>query len=468
MHGHIEPFQLRDNLGAYIKRFDYLMLTNGIGDDADKLSHLLTLGGPAIGALVETLRGTDERYAPTYDVITALLLHTTRPPSPSASPPSSPPASPLASPSSSLNPVAERVKFHTRNQQPHETAAVFVAAVRKLATTCDFGDFLESALVDRIVAGVLNDDLRNRLLDEPPSLSVDRAEQIVVEFVAPSVAPLATTSSSLSVGRHRCAPPTADVYTDIRESGMLNWLLDDEYCASVQRVLLEQASVKREQRGSLAQCSVETTEVQFESLERAALEEADEEDVELTTFEEEMRRPMPCVEMQELIRSVARRVADDFDQCVATQQQETSFMVWRPAAPETIVSGREVASGSSGILSPPRIGYFLDRMRDDGGAVHKEPESGSSATFSPPRIGGFLDRMQHDAAKREPQSDPSGIFSPPRMGYLLERRMQDDEYDDEDDAPRAGSSGVQDKCFICCVLGHSPADCPINPSKRQG
>ena len=61
--------------------------------------------------------------------------------------------------------IAERYKFNTRNQREEESISEYMANLRKLATTCKFGTFLEDALRDRFVCGVKSAELRDRLLN---------------------------------------------------------------------------------------------------------------------------------------------------------------------------------------------------------------------------------------------------------------------------------------------------------------
>ena len=62
--------------------------------------------------------------------------------------------------------IAERFVFHQRSQQPNESAAVYVAELRRLATNCTFGDFLDEALRDRFVCGLRTVAMQKRLLTE--------------------------------------------------------------------------------------------------------------------------------------------------------------------------------------------------------------------------------------------------------------------------------------------------------------
>ena len=68
--------------------------------------------------------------------------------------------------------IAERFHFYRRNQDSSESIAEYVAELRRLATTCSFGDHLDEALRDRIVCGVHSETIQKRLLSEPePSLA---------------------------------------------------------------------------------------------------------------------------------------------------------------------------------------------------------------------------------------------------------------------------------------------------------
>ena len=63
--------------------------------------------------------------------------------------------------------IAERYHFHKRNQAVGESIADYDVALRKLATNCKFGDYLEDALRDRFVCGLSNEAIQRRLLSEP-------------------------------------------------------------------------------------------------------------------------------------------------------------------------------------------------------------------------------------------------------------------------------------------------------------
>lgn len=62
------------------------------------------------------------------------------------------------------NETYERYCFNKRDQVPDETFDAFLANLRTLAKSCNFGVLEDSLLRDRIVCGILDNDLRRRLL----------------------------------------------------------------------------------------------------------------------------------------------------------------------------------------------------------------------------------------------------------------------------------------------------------------
>ena len=72
----------------------------------------------------------------------------------------------------STNVLTHRYTFHRRNQGPNESIAEYVAELRRLASPCTFGTFLEQALRDRLVFGMRSESIQKRLLTEKePTLS---------------------------------------------------------------------------------------------------------------------------------------------------------------------------------------------------------------------------------------------------------------------------------------------------------
>ena len=56
--------------------------------------------------------------------------------------------------------IAERFKFHKRSQCEVETVAEYVVALKQFSTYCEFGDFLNDALRDRLVCGLYKESIQ--------------------------------------------------------------------------------------------------------------------------------------------------------------------------------------------------------------------------------------------------------------------------------------------------------------------
>ena len=62
--------------------------------------------------------------------------------------------------------IAERFHFHRRSQHPGESIAEYMAELRRLSVHCEFGDYLNQALRDRLVCGLRSETIQKRLLSE--------------------------------------------------------------------------------------------------------------------------------------------------------------------------------------------------------------------------------------------------------------------------------------------------------------
>ena len=71
--------------------------------------------------------------------------------------------------------ITERFRFYKRHQQPSETVTTYLAELRRLASTCEFGKFLNEALCDRLVCGLREETMQRRLLAEPRLVDLKQA-----------------------------------------------------------------------------------------------------------------------------------------------------------------------------------------------------------------------------------------------------------------------------------------------------
>ena len=114
--------------------------------------------------------------------------------------------------------TVQRHKFHSRVRGEGESVATFVSELRSIATFCNFGDRLDEMLRDRIMCGIANKKIQDRLLSESKldfkkameiSLSLEEAAKRAKEL-QPPVKPPADVHQVKHYGKndgivcHRC------------------------------------------------------------------------------------------------------------------------------------------------------------------------------------------------------------------------------------------------------------------------
>ena len=75
--------------------------------------------------------------------------------------------------------IAERFRFHKRNQRSGESISEYCIAIQKLSEHCDFGTTLNTALRDRLVCGLANEYIQRKLLADA-DLTYDQAKAIAL------------------------------------------------------------------------------------------------------------------------------------------------------------------------------------------------------------------------------------------------------------------------------------------------
>ena len=79
--------------------------------------------------------------------------------------------------------ITEHFHFHRCNQGSGESVTEYVVELRRLATHCQFGEYLDEALRDRLVCGMRNTATQKRLLSEP-ELSLKKAIELSQAYEA--------------------------------------------------------------------------------------------------------------------------------------------------------------------------------------------------------------------------------------------------------------------------------------------
>ena len=118
--------------------------------------------------------------------------------------------------------IAKRFKFFKRVQQDKESLADYLAELRTLAKTCNFGNYLDTALCDQLVCGMRDQKTQKELLciqDLTIAIATECAKAAEtdtgVESRSSSSKPLAQTikaatrvSQVWKAGTHRCNMPS--------------------------------------------------------------------------------------------------------------------------------------------------------------------------------------------------------------------------------------------------------------------
>ena len=134
----------KEDFDSYLERFERWLSANDIdaGKNADVFVSVL---GPTEYGLLKNLVAPKKVSEETYDSLTkAMSLH--------------------FKPKPIL--IAERFRFYKRQQKQDESVSEYILALKKLASTCDFGQFLNDALRDKFVCGLLGERYHKRLLSE--------------------------------------------------------------------------------------------------------------------------------------------------------------------------------------------------------------------------------------------------------------------------------------------------------------
>ena len=123
-------------------------------------SILLTVCGQKMYGLIRNLTSPQKPSDKSYDELKALIAQHLKP-------------KPLA--------IAERFRFYQRNQGKQETVSQYVAELRKLSEHCDFGEFLNQALRDRLVCGLSSVATQRKLLAED-KLDLKKAMEVAISM----------------------------------------------------------------------------------------------------------------------------------------------------------------------------------------------------------------------------------------------------------------------------------------------
>ena len=143
--GKIDVFQPESEVfSTYLERIELYFEANGI-EEKKQVPVFLSLLDAKTYSLLRTLVAPDSPRGKSFKTLSDLLKNHFEP---------------------KLLVIAERFTFHRRNQRPEESIMQFLAELRRLATHCDFINYLEEALHDRFVCGLKSKSIQKWLLTE--------------------------------------------------------------------------------------------------------------------------------------------------------------------------------------------------------------------------------------------------------------------------------------------------------------
>ncbi|XP_060782844.1 uncharacterized protein K02A2.6 [Neoarius graeffei] len=156
--GNIDAFDNSvEEWDTYIERLEQYCVANHIENDR-KVAVLLSVMGAKTYNLLRSLCAPQKPSAKSFKDIIKLLQDRFNP-------------KPLV--------IAERFRFHNRNQQRNESISNYIAELRKLAEHCQFGAGLSDSLRDRLVCSMHNESIQRRLLTEK-DLTLQKALELAI------------------------------------------------------------------------------------------------------------------------------------------------------------------------------------------------------------------------------------------------------------------------------------------------
>ncbi|CAB4011562.1 Transposon Ty3-I Gag-Pol poly [Paramuricea clavata] len=140
----------------WIRRFERYRIASGLNNksDAEQVSTLLYAMGECADDILKTLQ-IDEDKASYEEVKSALENHF----------------------SDRRNVLVERARFNRRVQRTGEPVDTFIQDLYKIAADCEYGTLKNELIRDRIIVGVVDDSLSDRLQSKP-KLTLQEAVQI--------------------------------------------------------------------------------------------------------------------------------------------------------------------------------------------------------------------------------------------------------------------------------------------------
>ena len=155
--GKVDEFDgTKEEWTQYVELLEHFFVANDIVDAGKKRAVLLSVVGASTYALLRNLVSPAKPGEKSYSELVAVLKEHYNP-----------------TPSETV----QRSRFNSRYRKSGESVSTFVAELRALAEFCNFGDSLDDMIRDRIVCGIMNSKIQQKLLSEKPAM-LKRAVEI--------------------------------------------------------------------------------------------------------------------------------------------------------------------------------------------------------------------------------------------------------------------------------------------------
>ncbi|XP_039750964.1 uncharacterized protein LOC120627154 [Pararge aegeria] len=189
--GKITEFKVQsDNWKLYVERLEQYFLVNKIGLDL-QVPTLITVMGAESYELLVSLCTPDKPNTKSFKELTSIMANHLQP-----------------KPSE----LAERYKFRHRQQGEAESIADYIAVLKKMSKTCEFGTGLQESLRDQLVCGIKSEIIRQRLFAEN-KLDFAKAYNLAVSLEA------AEKDAAMVVGNAKASGETSAVECQAVYSG---------------------------------------------------------------------------------------------------------------------------------------------------------------------------------------------------------------------------------------------------------
>lgn len=158
--GQLTPYdEKEETIANFLLRVKHYIKANKVSEEL-KVSVLLTVLGPRLVTTLQDLLAPAEVDSFSFTKLTEALTNHFKP--------------------CTLT-IVERFKFNSRTQEANESISSYVVTLKHMASTCNFGTFLKDALRDRLVSGIRDDFIRQRLLTDELDLEGSLQKALMLE-----------------------------------------------------------------------------------------------------------------------------------------------------------------------------------------------------------------------------------------------------------------------------------------------